>query len=708
MKTLILTEKPSVAFDFAKALDLGMRGEGFIEGDKYLVTWAVGHLLHPVDPHGYDLSYKKWSLKSLPIIPKKFKYGSDPKTKKQLKIVTSLMGRSDLDTLIVATDAGREGELIAREIIEHAKKAPKKRFRFWTSQALTPSVINEQMSNLKNLSNYDRLYYAGRSRQHADWLVGMNFSRLATLKMGDLFSVGRVQTAILALLVKRRLEREAFIEETYYLIKAKFNFPKNKNLEATWYDPLKRAGETHLESEKMVGLICASIEGKDASVSEIEEKQVCYPPPLLYSLTELQREANRIYGYTAKKTLTLAQELYERHKAISYPRTDSQYLGSKNFSMITSLLEKFKNTRADLFKEISPKKVTKFNRRIFNDSKLTDHHALIPLKLFKGRGDSDAGKIYFLILRRFAMAFMADHKFMQTSVKLKVESEHFKSSGKMITQVGWKALLSHESDQLLPLLEKGEMGKCVEPRAEEKQTLPPPDYNDSSLLKEMTNPARLVDEEELKKVFRTQIGLGTQSTRAQIIETLIQRKYVKREKKSIIALEKGITLIRTLSTLKNSKILISAKETARWELSLEQMAQGDLEEKIFMDEIIDFIIKSTSEWKGADIAYIPKKERTGERSSSNFGTCPLCQSTLFTHTKFIGCSSWKEGCKFKLWRRVASKSLSDSTLQSLIGSGKTRFLKGFKSKSGKSFSAMLTMDKNGVVSMKFKNRSTSS
>ncbi len=426
MKKLILTEKPSVARDFARSLSIPINRniKGHFEGPNYIITWALGHLFSPFKPEEYDPTLKKWSIDNLPILPEPFQYSPIAKTKDQLKTIFKILKRSDLEEIIIATDAGREGELIARIILENAPIQNKNNLsfsRFWSSQALSDDVIQKGLQERKSLKSFDRLYHAGKARQIADWLVGMNLSRAATLKWGDLFSIGRVQTAVLWLLVKRNQERKNFKEEKYWKIQGHFE-AENISFTAYWFNPtvkdiLKRQ---HILKETELKAILKDLkkhkEGKEIAVIKTDkETEKREPPPPLYSLTDLQQKANRVYGFTAKQTLSLAQELYEKDKCLSYPRTDSQVLGEKNFPLVKNLLNNLKNSYSAYFDKQDASKISLKNKRVFNDSLLTDHHALIPLKVFRGPSQSDKGKIYDLVLRRFIMSFSMDFLFKENN-----------------------------------------------------------------------------------------------------------------------------------------------------------------------------------------------------------------------------------------------------------------------------------------------------
>lgn len=710
MKTLILTEKPSVARDFALALGGGGGGQdGFIENENYVITWAIGHLLAPFDPEDYDSKYKKWSLNTLPIMPEEFKFKAQPKTKKQLDVIKRLLKRSDLDRLIVATDAGREGELIARLIINDGR-SKLKAYRFWTSAALTKDVIHTELKNIKPLKDYDRLFIAGRARQKADWLVGMNLSRLATLKLNDLFSVGRVQTAVLSMLVERRKSIDAFIPVDYFEFKAKFKF-KHGEVSAYWFDPKKKEEQRRRDKREEFDELLNNLHQKDATIKVLNQTEKTSYPQGLYSLTELQRQGNILYSFSAAKTLEIAQSLYEKYKCLSYPRTDSKVMAVSSFDMVKGLVYKFKDLYPEHFEKFAAFKVSTKNKTVFDDSRLTDHHGLIPLKDFKGDENSPEGKIYHLVLKRFITNFLENHRYLETDVQIECEKNQFMARGKKIIEMGFKVLEGADREELLPELTLNETGILKSGEVESKKTKPPFEYTEASLLYDMTNPAKLVTESDLKKIFRTEVGLGTQATRAQIIETLLKRDYVNRSGKNLSATDKGTLLVDRLNDMPTTKRLTSVSQTAKLEQSLQSMAEGETDDLAFMDNINDFINSATLEWKATEgIARDASKPKNYggktygpkvQAQVSNLGSCPVCSAEIKDFPKSHSCSRWKEGCGFTIWKVVAKKKLSESQVKKLMKEKRTDVIKGFKSKAGKPFDAILVMNKDGKVEFEF-------
>ncbi|MGZ3788769.1 MAG: DNA topoisomerase III [Bacteriovorax sp.] len=718
MKTIILTEKPSVARDFASALSSGRPSggsEGYIETDNYVITWAIGHLLAPFDPEDYDAKWKKWSLATLPIIPSEFRFKAQPKTKKQLDIIKRLLKRSDIDQMIVATDAGREGELIARLILNEAK-SKLRAFRFWTSAALTKEVIHQELKNLRPLYEFDRLFIAGRARQKADWLVGMNLSRLATIKLGDLFSVGRVQTAVLGLIVERRSAIESFVPKDYFEMKANFKF-KNGAVSAYWFDPKKKEEEKRQDRREFFDKLALDLDKKEAIITVLKETEKTQYPQGLYSLTELQRQANMQFGFSATKTLEIAQALYEKYKCLSYPRTDSKVMAASSFDLVKGLVYKFKDIYPEHFEKFQAHKISLNNKMVFDDSRLTDHHGLIPLKDFSGNESSPEGKIFHLVLRRFISNFLENHKYLETEVEIECEKNKFKARGKKILEMGFKVLEGRESEEILPAIARNESGLFQKAEVEAKKTKPPAEYTEASLLYDMTNPARLVEESDLKKIFRTEIGLGTQATRAQIIETLLKRNYVERFGKNLKATDKGVELVSKLSEMPKASALTSVSQTAKLELKLQSMAEGESDDLEFLDSINQYVESATNEWKSVVVPEGEKRVKTymGKYAKYNrkpdggaealpklsLGPCPLCQAETKDFPKSYSCSRWKEGCGFTIWKIVAKKKLSEAVVLALMTKKKTDLIKGFKSKAGKSFEAYLLLNKEGKVEFEF-------
>lgn len=591
----------------------------------------------------------------------------------------------------MATDAGREGEVIARTVLLAAQPAKMtETYRFWTSQALTPGVVNSGMKSLKPATEYDRLWEAGRARQIADWLVGMNGSRAATIRMKDLFSIGRVQTAVLALLVERRKERDNFKPQPYWLVRATFRGEKG-----TWLGLWIHEGKSRIASRKDAQNIIAAIENRQGLVTSSKRTNKRKPPPPLYSLTDLQQDANIRFGFSAKQTLEIAQELYEKKKCLSYPRTDSRVLGSKNASMVQELIQKLAKAYPDVFSGIDPELTGAGNKRVYNDAKLTDHHALIPLNPLPQNSSDREKKIYGLVLKRFGAAFYPDCLCEVREILTKVNINHiFRTMGKVIIRPGWQSLMTagagnksvDEPEQgILPPLEKGDSGDVAKSEIDDKKTTPPPEYTEALLLKDMTNPARYVNEADLQKIYRGDVGLGTQSTRARIIETLLARSYVCREKKTLLATKKGVFLIDTLKKFSVAGTLASPEKTALWEMELGRISAGKGSVEGFLEGIENFVRDTVREFLESDTRGVQREA---------VGRCPLCGRDVVDGYKTYACSGKRKsdgGCPFVIWKKIAGKRISPAAAAMLLSGRTVGPYKGFVSKKKKRFSASLKL-----------------
>jgi DNA topoisomerase-3 len=530
---VILTEKPSVARDIAKALGSYTQNKDYIRAGEYVIVWAMGHLLEIDD----SIAPERWDLESLPIFPERFLYKA---RNSHFFVVKKIL--SQAKEVIVATDAGREGELIARLILLHSGwKNWDRTYRLWTSKALTPEVVRKELRALKPIREFDSLFWSALARQHADWLVGINLTRAVSLKAGNgVWSVGRVQTPTLALIVKRTIERENFKPQPYFVIKGVFS-KDGKVYEGL----LVFKGEEGRLSEEKAKEILKELEKEGTGVVVVfqEERKKEYPP-LLFSLTSLQRAANEKFGWSASKTLRVAQKLYEELKCISYPRTDAQHLSEENKELVKEVLKKL--GRGDLIENVD-----KVGKRVFDDSKLTDHHAIIPLDLLRREADEDDRKLYELIKNRFFAVFMPPFEYLSFKVITKLGKYEFISYGRKVLALGWRKVEPLEETQPdLSFLRRGDRVKKEKVLAQKKFTEPPPAYTEGSLLKEMER-----------------LSLGTPATRASIIDTLKERGYVFLKGKSLVATEKGKALIKFLEGRK----IIQPEMTSEWEKKLESI-----------------------------------------------------------------------------------------------------------------------------------------
>ncbi|HHX60885.1 MAG TPA: DNA topoisomerase III [Epulopiscium sp.] len=665
-KKLIVAEKPSVARDIAKVLGAKTKGDGCLIGDKHIVTWAVGHLITLLDPEEYDPKYKRWSLTTLPILPAEMKIKPMPKTKPQYQIIKKLMLDKEVDSIICATDSGREGELIFRYIYEHAK-CKKKIERLWIS-SMTDQAIKKGFENLRPGEEYDNLYESAKCRSEADWLVGMNATRAFTIQYGTLLSVGRVQTPTLAIIVNRQKEIDAFVPDEYFEVMATLT-----NFGAKWID--LENNETKISKKEQADDIVEKITGKTGLVTDIESKQKREAPPLLYDLTELQRDANKFYSFPAKKTLTIAQALYERHKAITYPRTDSRYLSEDMVDLLKKTLKVYCTGDYErLIQPILDKPELPITKRIINGAKVTDHHAIIPTDRFTNvsRLGADEQKIFNLILKRFIAVFYPHYVYTQTTVIATVEGENLIAKGKVIDTLGWmqfyvssntssasknaKKKSENEEEQTLPDIKKGDPVEVKETEVLAKKTSPPRAYTEGTLLSAMENAGRFVEDEELKEQMKDG-GLGTPATRAAIIERLLQVGYIERKGKQVIPTEKGIKIIEVLPPE-----IQSPEMTGKWEKGLTSIAKGTMDPQRFMGSIQRYVVYLIDAAKATrkDIQFEqdkPKfKGKGGGGGAKSFGKCPLCQQgDILENTKAFYCSEWRQNCKFTIWKNELDK-----------------------------------------------------
>lgn len=613
MSVLVVAEKPSVARDIASVLGCRENCGGFLSGNGYVVSWAIGHLVGLCDPEEYDAAYKKWTRDSLPIIPPEIRLKVIHGTKTQFNILKKLMQSREVSEIVCATDAGREGELIFRYIYEAAGcKKPFK--RLWIS-SLTVPAIKKGFEELKDGHEYDNLYYSARCRSEADWLVGINASRAYTLGYDALLSIGRVQTPALSFIVARKKEIDSFKPQTYWEVHASFG--RNPGYKGIWFNP--KDSDSKIASCEEAERIAAIVRGKPGEVSEIKTENVRKPPPLLFDLTELQRECNRKFGLTAKKTLEVAQTLYERHKAITYPRTDSRYLSKDMYAGVKKVLESFDGELGRLAEMPLALSALPFTKRVFDNGKVTDHHAIIPTGK-KAKLPELEQKVFDLIARRLIAAFYADYIYETTRVVTVSEGENFLSKGITVLEAGWTSVLgaenAHFSDDnpaALPPLTKGDVNLISSVKTTEKQTQPPKPYTDATLLSAMEHCGRFVEDEELKEQLK-ESGLGTPATRAQIIERLIEVGYIKRAGKTLTATEKGVKLIEVVPFE-----LKSPETTAKWERALSRISKGDLDAHKFDESIRRYVYYIIEESRKVNSMVIFDKEerRKAARSSKS-------------------------------------------------------------------------------------------
>lgn len=600
-KTLVLTEKPSVARDIARVLGCKKNGNGCIIGEKYIITWALGHLVTLADPEAYDNKYKTWRMEDLPMLPKSMKLVVIGQTSKQFKAVSSLLSSSEVDKVVIATDAGREGELVARWIIKKAN-CRKPMLRLWISSQ-TDKAIREGFAALKPASQYDNLYKSAQCRAEADWLIGLNVSRALTCKHNAQLSAGRVQTPTLAMIVKREEEILKFRPKDYFTVKADFDgfsaIYKDSRNQARFFD----AAEAQAVAD--------AVRGQRGNLSEVKKTYKFKAPPAAYDLTELQRDANKKYGYSAKQTLSLMQSLYETHKLLTYPRTDSRYITK---DVAATLSERLRAIAIGPYKDFANAVLrskpiqTKY---IVNDAKVTDHHAIIPTEQYVdlGKLTREEKHIYDLVVRRFLAVLSAPFEYDEMQVTVTIGKHKFYTKGQAVKSAGWKALydssLSDDDDgdddvvsQQLPSLSQGQPVFPKNIRIVAGKTTPPARYTEATLLSAMENPTGQVDDGSLKDVLKTAGGLGTPATRADIIEKLFDSFCVERRGKEIFPTSKGKQLIEIVPP-----DLKSAELTARWEQRLSLIAQGNADDKKFIEEMRSYATALVSSVKSSETKY---------------------------------------------------------------------------------------------------------
>ena len=566
MKTLVVAEKPSVGRDIARVLKANDKGDGCLIGESYVVSWAVGHLVTLKEPDELDEKYAKWKKDDLPILPETIPLKVIKNTASQFNILKGLMNDKDISSIICATDSGREGELIFRYIY-HMAGCKKPFRRLWIS-SMTDSAIQSGFENLKPSEDYEGLYASARCRSEADWLVGMNASRAFTLRYNRLLSVGRVQTPTLALIVKRDHEIAAFVPEDYWEVTAQF-----ENWKGTWFDP--KTKDTRIRSKKEAEELVQKIKCKTGAVTECKTERKRIYADRLYDLTTLQREANRKYGYSAEKTLDTAQALYERHKLLTYPRTDSRYLPEDMKSKVAAALMRLPQPYKALIDAVKPLKTAD---RIYDNAKISDHHAIIPTEKTPNLNSltQEEKNIYDMVCKRLIANHYPAYEYDALSIVTVCEGENFKTSLNNLVNEGWKAVYAGETEnkddkteliRQLPDVRTGDKTKLKSAAAKQMKTKPPARYTEDTLLKSMEDAGKTIDDEELREKMKD-AGLGTPATRAAIIQRLIAVGYVRREKKTLISTEKGQKLIEVVP-----QEMSSALTTGKWERALSKLSR---------------------------------------------------------------------------------------------------------------------------------------
>ena len=689
-KTLIIAEKPSVATDIARTLGGFTKHTDYFESDKYVLSSAVGHLLELAVPSEYEVKRGKWSFTNLPVIPPHFDLNPIEKTESRLKLLTKLIKRKDVEALINACDAGREGELIFRYIARHVgTKKPVK--RLWL-QSMTPASIREGFTKLLDDAAVQPLAQAAVSRSEADWLVGINGTRAMTAfnsQEGGFHktTVGRVQTPTLAILIEREDLIKKFVPRNYWEVHGSFAAEAG-SYSGRWFNETfakdKKDAEQKAErlwDEATAQAIRAKCLGKSGVVSE-ESKPATEVCPLLYDLTSLQRDANGRFGFSAKTTLGLAQALYEKHKVLTYPRTDSRALPEDYIATVKETLSSLANTKYGVFaRQVLGSDWVKPNKRIFNNAKISDHFAIIPTALEpKGLNELEA-KLYDLVAKRFLAIFYPAAEFLITTRITRVEDEPFKTEGKVLINPGWQAVYGKDAQAVaedgstLVKLSKGESVIAEEIKVVSNQTRPPARFNEATLLSAMESAGKLIEDEELREAMSAK-GLGTPATRAAIIEGLVSENYIQRVGRELHPTAKAFSLITLLRGLKVSE-LTSPELTGDWEFKLRQIEQGKLEREKFMKEIAGMTSHIVEQ----------AKSHRGETISGDFSTlkspCPKCGGQVQETYKKFQCQK----CDFALWKILAGRQFETGEMEQLITQREVGPLQGFRSKTGRLFNA---------------------
>jgi DNA topoisomerase-3 len=767
---VVLAEKPSVARDIAKHLGASKRGNGYLEGNDWAVTWAFGHLVELQEPEDYTPDWKPWRVSNLPIIPETFRLRprGDAGAMQQLETVKKLF--TDAEEIVCATDAGREGELIFRYILAWSGCEQKPFRRLWIS-SLTNEAIEKGFTKLQPGSDFDRLYQAARCRSEADWIVGLNATRFFTVEYGRrnlLLSLGRVQTPILAMIVGRDLEVERFVPEEFWEVHTKCR------------DAVFKHTKGKFTARPDAEAVVERITGQELVITAVSKKNALAHPPSLYDLTTLQRDMNKRHGFTADHTLKLAQSLYEK-KHLTYPRTDSSYLSTDIQPTIAPLLEKLRAIKSAEISRLDLAALT-FSKRIIDDKKVSDHHAIIPTHVLGDELEADEAKLYDAVVTRLIAVFYPPCVRAITTVDAAAAGEPFRARGVVLIDAGWEALYGGDASddeaggvkekdaeavQKLPDFKEGERNPH-EPKLAQLKTSAPKRFNEASLLQLMETAGKIVTDETLKEALKEK-GVGTPATRASIIEVLISRGYVERRKKNLVSTDSG----RALISLVKDERLKSPELTGDWEHRLKRIERGDYEPGVFMKEVEAYtreILQGNAEatidltnlgpcptcyapvmrgrtgygcskWKDGckfvlpgelwglvispvlareilihkrsltphpievdgvrhfahlrfdkkgqpayDVADAAKKAAAGDET---LGPCPACGGDVIVGNKAYGCSNWKNGCRFVVWKVMAQKEISPEIVRQLLTAKVTDTLTGFTSKAGKSFDAKL-------------------
>lgn len=695
---LCMAEKPSVAKDIANVIGANQRKDGYYEGNGYQVSWTYGHLCTLKEPKDYVDEWKYWNLRYLPMVPSRFgiKVIEQDSIQRQFRIVERLV--QNATEIINCGDAGQEGEVIQRWVLLKAKcKVPIK--RLWIS-SLTEEAIKEGFANLKEGDKFNNLYAAGSTRAIGDWLLGINATRLFTKKFGhqkQVLSIGRVQTPTLAMIVNRQLEIDNFKPEDFW------------ELRTIYRDTEFNSVLGKIKKEEKANYALEKITGEEFEITSFEQKEGKEKPPRLFDLTALQVEMNKKQGYSADETLKHIQSLYEK-KLVTYPRVDTTYLPDDVYPKIPGILKNLKYYQ-ELVAPLLEGKIRK-SKQVFDNKKVTDHHAIIPTGVVPSGISVEEKRVYDAVVKRFIAVFYPDCTVSNTTVLGEVLKLEFKATGKQILSPGWRVVYASDKsksksqeENIMPVFTKGEKG-AHEPRIDQKKTSPPKPYTEATLLRAMETAGKQVDDEEMRELMKDN-GIGRPSTRANIIETLFRRRYITRNRKSIVATQTGIDLIKVIE----NETLKSPELTGDWERKLRMIEKGEFQPEQFKKELVDMVVGLTNEVlfseKQHAITILDedelKEKKKKKRSSTKKVeitelTCPKCESgTLVKGKKAYGCERFKEGCKFVVPFEFMGKKLTNKQLSDLIQKGKTTKIKGFQvpgSKQKKEGKLQFTLDHN--------------
>ncbi|QSX05431.1 DNA topoisomerase III [Sedimentibacter sp. zth1] len=674
---VVIAEKPSVARDIARTIGATKTKDGYIEGNNYIVTWCIGHLVGLAFPSSYNEKYKQWNIEDLPIIPEQFKFEVFKNTKKQFNIIKDLINSSNTTEVIFAADAGREGELINRLVYSQAK-CTKPIKRLWIS-SMTEEAIKQGFKNLKDGKEYENLYKSAECRAIADWLIGINASRKYSIEYSKL-TLGRVQTPTLAMIVQRQDEIDNFVSTPYYEIEAEYDTFTGKYVDEN--------GKYKFTDEKAVENILNKTKGFNGIVKNLSKKQKKNYAPLPFDLTELQREANKRYGYTAQKTLNIAQTLYEKHKATTYPRTDSRYLSDDMISTFKGVLEAVKNN----YHEQIIDTIKCYNKlKCINNLKISDHHAIIPTnkKVDINNMTEDEKNIYQMVCTRFVVQFLEPYQYEETILNIDIQKHIFVSKGKIVLAQGWKAI-ECDSKQIeemtLPKLNKNDTVAVNKTYRVDKKTTPKKQFTEATLLTAMENAGQYVKDEELKEQLKEK-GIGTPATRASIIEKIIKEQYIDRKRKNLVPTEKGINLITIAPTE-----LTSAELTGEWEQKLNKIAKGEINTNTFLDEIKNLTKKIVETKATKQIEF-----KTKNHEKEVIGICPRCKRNIYEGKKNFYCEGYKEEpkCTFAIWKDNKFYGKVTKTQAKKLLKGEKVLFQKLKSKKGKEYEAFLKLEDTG-------------